>query len=120
MIFYEHCSILSRWMPSKHPHMWGFFNICDEVVHVRGFHAAPSKKPNAVKIVGDHAYHVMLGSGLLPILAAWPRDDGEPANDHVVEAMVCVTELHRCMTRQHITPQVRCMTWSRCEIYRAE
>jgi hypothetical protein len=79
---------------------------------VRGLHAAPSKNANAVKIIGAHAYHVLLGSGLLPILAAWPRDEDAPDNAHVVEAMVCVTELHRCMTRQRIAPQVRCMTWS--------
>jgi hypothetical protein len=74
---------------------------------------ASHKKLFALKTDGDvatmkaHAYHTLTSSGLLAIVASWPRDtDADPSNNKIRAFVSAYTQAYRTLTRPVLYPQV--------------
>jgi hypothetical protein len=60
----------------------------------------------AVRTVKSHDYHVLLSTGILAIMASWPREDDEPPMDHIAEFVGLVSQAHRIITAETVTFEV--------------
>lgn len=85
-------------MALKPPRSWGS-------EHKRALKSS-NTNPDKAPALKAHTNHVLLGSGILSVLASWPRPEGSTSGARVTKFVKAVQQTHRQITRPALQAEV--------------
>ena len=72
----------------------------------RAFRSSDSN-PDVIPALKSHCNLVMMASGVLSVIADWPRPHGAPSKAKVLAFVTALQQAHRAIITHPVTPQVR-------------